>query len=124
MTVRLCLGLVKSGPTGPLSSEIGALVDGLLVLATLAIVGGDWEYELGGKNVYGREDGGDIFICGRIGKRKHNGAVKGQGNEVNCWSRVPESVPQGSAREKKEEENERNKSTTREGQLASCRDYL
>ena len=27
VAVRACLGLVKSGPTGPLSSEIGALVD-------------------------------------------------------------------------------------------------
>ena len=27
VAVRACLGLVKSGPTGPLRSEIGALVD-------------------------------------------------------------------------------------------------
>lgn len=40
VTVRLCFGLVKSGPTGPLSSEIGALVEGLLLLVSLAIV---WE---------------------------------------------------------------------------------
>lgn len=30
VAVRLCLGLVNSGPTGPLSSEMGALVEGLL----------------------------------------------------------------------------------------------
>ena len=30
VAVRLCLGLVNSGPTGPLSSEMGALVEGRL----------------------------------------------------------------------------------------------
>jgi len=29
VTVRLCLGLLKAGPTGPLRSESGALVEGL-----------------------------------------------------------------------------------------------
>ena len=30
VAVLLCLGLVNSGPTGPLSSEMGALVEGRL----------------------------------------------------------------------------------------------
>lgn len=38
VTVRLCLGLVKPGPIGPLSSEIGALVDGLLARGSVDIV--------------------------------------------------------------------------------------
>lgn len=38
VTVRLCFGLVKSGPTGPCRSEIGALVEGLLALVSVAIV--------------------------------------------------------------------------------------
>ena len=29
VAVRLCLGLVNSGPTGPFSSEMGAFVEGL-----------------------------------------------------------------------------------------------
>lgn len=42
VAVRLCLGLVNSGPTGPLSSLIGALVEGLLsrVVVEVAIVWG------------------------------------------------------------------------------------
>lgn len=40
VAVRLCLSLVNSGPTGPLSSEMGALVEGLLsrVVVEVAIV--------------------------------------------------------------------------------------
>ena len=30
VAVRLCFGLVNSGPTGPWSSEMGAFVEGLL----------------------------------------------------------------------------------------------
>lgn len=37
VTVRLCFGLVKSGPTGPFKSEIGALVEGLLARVSVAI---------------------------------------------------------------------------------------
>lgn len=48
VTVRLCLGLVKSGPTGPLSSLIGALVDclrsrgGVVWGVAVAIVAHNW----------------------------------------------------------------------------------
>lgn len=40
VAVRACLGRVKSGPTGPLSSEIGALVEALrsLVFVTPLLV--------------------------------------------------------------------------------------
>lgn len=38
VTVRLCLGLVKSGPTGPLSSLIGALVEGLLTRSVSVVI--------------------------------------------------------------------------------------
>lgn len=37
MDVRLCLGLVKPGPTGPFSSDTGAVVEGLLVRVGVAI---------------------------------------------------------------------------------------
>lgn len=69
VTVRLCLGLEKPGPTGPLSSEIGALVEGLLLLDSLAMFGiekreegrrekeeerrENWEYELMNRGVTG-----------------------------------------------------------------------
>jgi hypothetical protein len=36
--VRLCLGLEKPGPTGPWSSEIGALVEGRRSLGAAAMV--------------------------------------------------------------------------------------
>ena len=36
VAVRLCLARLKSGPMGPLSSEIGALVEGLRSLAAMA----------------------------------------------------------------------------------------
>jgi hypothetical protein len=37
VTVRLCLGRVNCGPTGPLRSESGALVEGLLSRGFLAV---------------------------------------------------------------------------------------
>lgn len=40
MKVRLCLGLEKPGPTGPWSSEIGALVDGRRSLGAAAMFDG------------------------------------------------------------------------------------
>ena len=38
VTVRLCLGLMNSGPTGPFKSEMGALVEGLRSRVLVAIV--------------------------------------------------------------------------------------
>ena len=38
VAVLLCFGLVKSGPTGPLRSEMGALVEGLLWRVWVAIL--------------------------------------------------------------------------------------
>lgn len=41
MDVRLCLGLVKPGPTGPFSSVTGADVDGLLVRVGVVAIGAE-----------------------------------------------------------------------------------
>jgi hypothetical protein len=38
VAVRACFGLVKSGPTGPLSSDMGALVEGLRSLFWVPLV--------------------------------------------------------------------------------------
>lgn len=38
VAVRACFGLVKSGPTGPLSSDTGALVEGLRSLFCVPLV--------------------------------------------------------------------------------------
>lgn len=38
VAVRACFGLVKSGPTGPWSSDMGALVEGLRSLFCVPLV--------------------------------------------------------------------------------------
>lgn len=38
VAVRACFGRVKSGPTGPLSSDMGALVEGLRSLFVVPLV--------------------------------------------------------------------------------------
>lgn len=63
VAVRLCFGLVKPGPTGPLSSEIGALVDGFLVRVEVAI------------GSEGRREGGSKMA-------KTNGDEKGNGGQT------------------------------------------
>lgn len=66
VAVRLCFGLVKSGPTGPCSSEMGALVEGRLSRVCVAAI----------VNVCRRGQGEAIegfLLCRSICRRKEEG---------------------------------------------------